>query len=84
MQFLIRLDGEFRQLPVSHKSIIRVHGLFEFARQFSRIETGAMHNDGGMKPSIFTFGGDREVFDPNITDNFLRVENDVWRYGPKD
>ena len=39
---------------------------------------------GGMKPSIFTSGGDREVFDPNITDNFLRVENDVWRYSPRE
>lgn len=38
---------------------------------------------GGMKPSIFTFGGDREVFFP-IEDNFLRVENDVWRYSPAD
>ena len=38
---------------------------------------------GGMKPSIFTFGGDREVFDPNVPDNYLRVENDVWRYSPK-
>jgi hypothetical protein len=38
---------------------------------------------GGMKPSIFTFGGDREVFIP-VQDNFLRVENDVWRYGPRE
>ena len=38
---------------------------------------------GGMKPSIFTFGGDREVFIP-IPDNFLRIENDVWRYSPRD
>ncbi len=36
---------------------------------------------GGMKPSIFTFGGDREVFFP-LPFNFLRVENDVWRYSP--
>ena len=45
---------------------------------------------GGMKPSIFTFGGDREVFvdlpvcEPPLPPNFLRVENDVWRYSPKD
>jgi hypothetical protein len=37
----------------------------------------------GMKPSIFTFGGDREVFFP-IPNNHLRVENDVWRYYPGD
>lgn len=39
---------------------------------------------GGMKPSIFTFGGDRETFffPPEV--NFFRVENDVWRYGPAD
>ena len=42
---------------------------------------------GGMKPSIFTFGGDREVFFPipeGFTPNYLRVENDVWRYSPRD
>ena len=38
---------------------------------------------GGMKPSIFTFGGDREVFFP-IPFNYFRVENDVWRYSPQD
>ena len=38
---------------------------------------------GGMKPSIFTFGGDREVFVP-IPGNEFRVENDVWRYSPAD
>jgi len=38
---------------------------------------------GGMKPSIFTFGGDREIFVP-IPGNELRVENDVWRYSPKE
>jgi hypothetical protein len=38
---------------------------------------------GGMKPSIFTFGGDREVFIP-VPFNYLRVENDVWRYSPKE
>jgi hypothetical protein len=37
---------------------------------------------GGMKPSIFTFGGDREVFVP-IPGNEERIENDVWRYSPK-
>ncbi len=36
---------------------------------------------GGMKPSIFTFGGDREVFFP-LPFNFLRIENDVWRFSP--
>lgn len=38
---------------------------------------------GGMKPSIFTFGGDREVFFP-IPFNYFRVENDVWRYSPQE
>lgn len=38
---------------------------------------------GGMKPSIFTFGGDREIFVP-IPGNEFRVENDVWRYSPRD
>jgi len=43
----------------------------------------------GMKPSIFTFGGDRELFPvpPKFQvpdDNWKRVENDVWRYSPKD
>jgi hypothetical protein len=29
---------------------------------------------------IFTFGGDRETFDFTDPDNYLRVDNDVWRY----
>jgi hypothetical protein len=42
---------------------------------------------GGQKPSIYTFGGDRELFPvpPDFTvpaDNWRRIENDVWRYGP--
>ncbi len=39
---------------------------------------------GGQKPSIFTFGGDRETFffPPEV--NFFRVENDVWSYSPID
>jgi hypothetical protein len=37
---------------------------------------------GGNRPSIYTFGGDRETF--NFTDpvNYLRVDNDVWRFAP--
>jgi hypothetical protein len=37
---------------------------------------------GGSRPSIYTFGGDRETF--NFTDptNYLRVDNDVWRFSP--
>ena len=42
---------------------------------------------GGLKPSIYTFGGDRELFPvPPFfvvpADNWKRIENDVWRYGP--
>lgn len=29
---------------------------------------------------IYTFGGDRETFDFDDPDNYLRVDNDVWRY----
>ena len=36
----------------------------------------------GQRPSVFTFGGDRETF--NFTDpaNFLNVDNDVWHFSP--
>lgn len=37
---------------------------------------------GGLGPSIFTFGGDRETFDFTDPTNFLRVDNDVWRFSP--
>jgi len=40
---------------------------------------GAGH---GQKPAIFTFGGDRETFDFTDPLNYLRVDNDVWRYSP--
>ena len=29
---------------------------------------------------IYTFGGDRETFDFEDPENYLRVDNDVWRY----
>ncbi len=37
---------------------------------------------GGLLPSIFTFGGDRETFNFADPSNYLRVENDVWRFSP--
>ena len=37
---------------------------------------------GGMRPSIFTFGGDRETFNFGDPTNYLRVDNDVWRWSP--
>ena len=37
---------------------------------------------GGLLPSIFTFGGDRETFNFADPSNYLRVDNDVWRYSP--
>jgi hypothetical protein len=38
----------------------------------------------GMRPSILTFGGDRETFDFADPTNYLRVDNDVWRFSPGD
>lgn len=38
---------------------------------------------GGLRPSILTFGGDRETFDFGDPDNWRRVDGDVWRYGPR-
>jgi hypothetical protein len=38
---------------------------------------------GGMldlRPRIFTFGGDRETFDFEDSENYLNVDNDVWEY----
>ena len=37
---------------------------------------------GGNRPSIYTFGGDRETFNFTDPDNYLRVDNDVWRFAP--
>ena len=37
---------------------------------------------GGQRPSIFTFGGDRETFDFTDPTNYLNVDNDVWRFSP--
>ena len=38
---------------------------------------------GGLMPSIFTFGGDRETFNFADPSNYLRVDNDVWRFSPR-
>jgi hypothetical protein len=37
---------------------------------------------GGRRPEIFTFGGDRETFDFADPTNYLRVDDDVWRFAP--
>jgi hypothetical protein len=37
---------------------------------------------GGLRPSIFTFGGDRETFNFGDPLNYLRVDNDAWRWSP--
>lgn len=34
------------------------------------------------RPSIYTFGGDRETFDFTDPTNYLNVDNDVWRFSP--
>ena len=36
----------------------------------------------GLVPRLFTFGGDRETFDFTDPTNYLRVDNDVWRFTP--
>jgi len=38
---------------------------------------------GGLRPSILTLGGDRETFNFADQTNWLRVDGDVWRYGPR-
>lgn len=35
---------------------------------------------GGFRPSILTFGGDRETFNFADPTNFLNVDNDVWSF----
>lgn len=35
----------------------------------------------GGSPAIFTFGGDRETFNFADPENYLRVDDDVWRFG---
>lgn len=36
--------------------------------------------DGRFQPSIFTFGGDRETFNPVDFLRFRKVDNDVWQF----
>ena len=33
-------------------------------------------------PVILTFGGDREAFDFDDPENYLRIDDDVWRFEP--
>ena len=39
----------------------------------------AVIRDKRGRPAIYTFGGDRETFDFDDPDNYMRVDNDVWR-----
>lgn len=34
----------------------------------------------GLRQQVLTFGGDRETFNFADPTNWLRVDNDVWRY----
>lgn len=36
--------------------------------------------NGKFQPSIFTFGGDLETFNPFDPDAFIKVANDVWQF----
>lgn len=36
--------------------------------------------NGRFQPSIFTFGGDRETFNPLDFEAFRKVDNDVWQF----
>lgn len=38
--------------------------------------------NGRFQPSIFTFGGDRETFDPFDFTAFEKVDNHVWQFRP--
>lgn len=38
--------------------------------------------NGRFQPSIFTFGGDRETFDPLDFSAFEKVDNHVWQFKP--
>jgi len=38
--------------------------------------------DGEAGQVIITVGGDRETFDFDDPENYLRGEDDVWRFGP--
>ena len=38
--------------------------------------------DADGQDTIYTFGGDRETFDFSDPENYLRVDDDVWRFGP--
>jgi hypothetical protein len=38
--------------------------------------------NGRFQPSIFTFGGDLETFNPFDPTAFLKVENDTWQFAP--
>ncbi|MGI9613481.1 MAG: hypothetical protein ACR2QO_11260 [Acidimicrobiales bacterium] len=33
-------------------------------------------------PVVLTFGGDRETFDFDDPENYLRIDDDIWRFGP--
>lgn len=40
----------------------------------------ALENGPGGAGAVYTFGGDRETFNPFDPTNFLNVDNDVWRF----
>ena len=88
--FLIDREGVVQHqvvnnLPLGREvdEMLRLVDALQFSEEHGEVCPAGWHKgEGGMKPSIFTFGGDREIFVP-IPGNEFRIDNDVWRYSPE-
>ena len=54
------------------------NGSDDIKYDFDIIVTDAYNLD--PKPAIYTFGGDRETFDFNDPLNYLRIDDDIWKF----
>lgn len=58
-------------MPTEHKQ-------HQLKYDFDIIVTDAYGLDPA--PAIFTFGGDRETFDFDDPENYLRIDDDIWKF----
>lgn len=54
------------------------NGSDDIKYDFDIIVTDAYSLD--PKPAIYTFGGDRETFDFSDPLNYLRIDDDIWKF----
>ena len=69
--------GRWREVVPPRGQAVERHHIGRRVYDFAAIVSSSSSNS-----SIYTFGGDRETFNFFDPVNYLRIDNDVWAFGP--